>query len=318
MIELQPGDGRRLFGVLPTFRRPAELANALLRVAEQDRALDGLVVIDNSPGAETESIVKQHASLGHAIEYIASPENLGFAGGVELGMNRVLEFAEDDDWIVVFDDDDPLPSPTVFSDLERFSQTMVSSDPTTAVVGLVGARFDWKRGGLVRVPDWELRGPVEVDFIGGNHFPFYRVSAIRKVGAFSKDIFFGLSEIEHGLRLRRAGFSVYAHGSLWRERREQNGRLDLEMQPSRRLSELNWRRYYSLRNVIYILRYHGKLMAAVRVTIIRGLIKPLANLGVHPRLALRHLALNGRACRDGWLGRMGRTIEPDGLARPEA
>jgi hypothetical protein len=43
---------------------------------------------------------------------------------------------------------------------------------------------------------------------------------------------------------------------------------------------------------------------------VRGIGKPLANVFVHPRAALGHLRLNLKAARDGWVGRMGRTVEP--------
>lgn len=305
-----------LYGVLPTFRRPRHLAETLARVSRQERTIDHLVIVDNSPGPQSRAVVEGFARDGGRIEYLPAPENLGFAGGVALGMEAVLPDADDDDWIVVFDDDDPLPWDSVFGDLEVFGARMVSVDARTAAVGLVGARFDWRRGGLTRVPDDELKGAVPVDFIGGNHFPLYRVGALRDVGTFSRDIFFGLSEIEHGLRLRKAGYSIYADGDAWRRRREEAGRLGIDIHPSLRFPQLNWRRYYSLRNVIFILRSHGKLGTAARVTLVKGIGKPLVNLLLDPRAGWRHLALNVRAIRDGWTGRMGRTLEPDGGPRP--
>ena len=39
----------RLLGVLVTFRRPEDLGETLHRLAEQDRKLDTLVVVDNEP-----------------------------------------------------------------------------------------------------------------------------------------------------------------------------------------------------------------------------------------------------------------------------
>lgn len=305
-----------LFALIPTYRRPRELADSLARVVKQSRPPDEIVVVDNDASGEGARGAVERFPDEWPVTYVESPENLGFAGGVALGMETILPGAAPDDWIVVLDDDDPLPSDTLFSDLERFAHEMIRKDPRTACVGLVGAKFDWKRGGLIRVPDRDLRGPVPVDFIGGNHFPIYSVRAIRDVGTFSREIFFGLSEVEHGLRLRRAGYSVYAHGDLWLDRRAQEERLGLDMRPSTRIAELNWRRYYSLRNSIYILRSHGRWTSAVRVTAIKGLAKPLANLFTSPTGAAQHLKMNARACYDGWTGRMGRRLDPDGSSRP--
>jgi len=295
--------------VIVTYHRPADLRATLGLLNEQIRPLDHLTVVDNAADPETESIVR-NAWGQSAPEYLAMEENLGFAGGVGAGMEHVLPSASDEDWIVVLDDDDPPPFPSAIQELEGFAVSMLQRDPRTAAVGIHGSRFDWRRGRIVRVPDRELHGPVPVDYVGGNSVPLYRVAALRDVGPFSRDIFFGLSEVEHGLRLRAAGYSAYAHGDLWLRKRAKFGRMGVSGRPALRLSEANWRQYYTLRNLIYILRQHGRRGTALRVILVKGLGKPLANLPLAPRLAGRRLRLNWRACRDGWSGRMGRTVEP--------
>jgi glycosyltransferase involved in cell wall biosynthesis len=307
---------QRLLGILVTFQRPAQLSHSLTRLTEQGRRLDTLVVIDNHPTSETEAIVNRHGTAAGEIDYVPMGQNLGFAGGVARGMAKVLETAEDHDWIAVFDDDDPPRSPNSLQDLHDFAVSMLIRDSRTAAVGLTGARFDFREGRLRRVPDHELRrGPVPVDCVAGGHLPLYLVKAVRDVGTFAAPLFFGLSEIEYGLRLRRAGYSIYAHGELWLQGRSRHGRLGRVNRPSPRLADVGWRRYYSLRNTIFVLRRYGHPGAALRVTVVRGLGKPIANFALSPRRAVRHLVLNLKACRDGWTGRMGQVIEPDGEPR---
>ena len=301
-----------LLGVLVTYRRPSELASSLSRLAEQSRRLDRLVVVDNDAGPATRSIVE---GSGGTAEYVAAPENLGFAGGVELGMRTVLSEAADGDWIVVFDDDDPAPSRDSLAGLESFAREVTAHDATTAAVGIHGARFDWRRGRIRRVPDEELTGAVAVDYVGGNALPFYRVAAVRDVGPFLADLFFGLSEVEYGLRLRRAGYALYADGAAWQRARERAGRMGRSGDPSVLLSEPGWRRYYTLRNGIYVLRRFGRRGTALRLTVVVGIGKPLANLPFTPRRAVEHLRLNARAIRDGWRGAMGRRLAPDPWGR---
>jgi glycosyltransferase involved in cell wall biosynthesis len=283
---------------------------------EQDRRLDHLVVVDNAPTDDSRTAVAGAPSIAGTVEHLEMEENLGFTGGVAAGMRRVLEIADDRDWIVVLDDDDPVAYPTIFSELERFAAEMVSRDPTTAGVGISGGRFDWDRCRIVRVPDAELSGPVPIDYVAGNQVPFFRVSAVRAAGTFHAPLFFGLSEIEFGLRLRRAGFALYGHGELWLRRRGETGRLGRVLRPSRRVGPTNWRDYYVLRNSVYMLRRFGRTDTAVRIAVV-SIGKDLANLPLSPRLAARHLAIDVRACRDGWFGRMGRRVEPDSDARHE-
>jgi glycosyltransferase involved in cell wall biosynthesis len=303
-----------IIGVLPTFRRQEYLATTLAALRRQTLRPHRLIVVDNEGSGETERIVRSHADICD-VSYVRAPENMGFAGGVALGMRHALRAAEDDDWIVLFDDDDPPRNDDVISVLHEFAREMREQDSRTAAVGISGGWFDWRRGRMRRVPDRELIGAVPVDHVAGNQLPFFLVRAIRDVGPFSDDVFFGLSELEFGLRLWRAGYSLYGHGPLWLEGRTVTGRLNHTLRPSLSLEPLTWRRYYTLRNLIFILRRFGKPFVAVRVTIVQGFGKPMVNLFVNPNEAWTHLRVNARACRDGWFGRMGRRVEPDGSLR---
>jgi glycosyltransferase involved in cell wall biosynthesis len=305
--------GSKLIGVLPTYRRQHLIADAVERIRRQTRPPDHVVVVDNEGSAETEAIVR---GLGADVEYLGMAENMGFAGGVAAGMRRVLEFAGDDDWIVIVDDDDPPRFDDALERLERLAEECTARDPRTAAVGISGGWFDWRRGRMRRVPDAELVGAVPVDHVAGNCLPCFRVAAVRAVGPFCDEIFFGLSELEFGLRLWRAGYTLYGHGEMWLASRTATGRLNRVLRPDRGLAELNWRRYYTTRNLIFILRRFDHTWTAVRVTFVPSLAKPFANLFVHPRDAARHLGLSLRAVRDGWTGRMGRRVEPDGARRP--
>lgn len=304
----------QLIGILPTYRRPTVLAGSLEALARQSRLLDRLIVVDNEASPSTSEIVQQ-VSRRVPAEYVAAAENTGPAGAIAIGMRLALQSASDDDWLVLLDDDDPPRSDDVFESLESFAMNMVRRDARTAGVGTAGGRFDWRRGEIRRVVDAELGGDVSVDYIGGSQFPFVLVAAVRDVGVFTDELFFGFDDLEYGLRLGRAGYRLYCPGDLWLQNRRSAGRLGIEGGPTRRLGATDWRRYYSLRNQIAILRWFGRPAAALRVTLISGFGKPLVGLPRQPALAVRHVLANGRACRDAWWGRMGRTVEPDGGAR---
>jgi len=305
----------KLIGILPTYRRPAVLASTLAALGNQDRRPDRIIVVDNERSTETEAIVRALARDDRSLEYLPAPENLGFAGGVGFGMRHVLNDSSADDWIVLLDDDDPPRSDDALSILERFAQDRVRADARTAAVGISGGWFDWKRGRMKRVPDRDLVGAVEVDHVAGNQLPMFRVGVVQEVGPFCEELFFGLSELEFGLRLWTSGYRLWGYGPLWLRNRELTDRLDHELRPSRRLPPLEWRRYYTLRNLVFILRRFGHPWTAVRVSLSMGIAKPVVNLFVSPKAATGHLVMNLRAVRDGWTGRMGRRIDPDGSRR---
>jgi GT2 family glycosyltransferase len=303
-----------IHGVLVTYRRPDDLALMVRRLAEQERGLDTLLIVDNDP---TESARRLATGLetgdgardGPKVTYVASGANLGPAGGIALGMRHVLGHAADHDWVVPLDDDNPPRRPDMFAELERFATRLREQEPTVGAVGVCGARFEVTQGRGVRIPDHELTGAVRSDWIGGDSFPLYSVHAVRAVGVFDEQLFFGFEELEYGLRMGAAGYGIYVHGGLWYDDRAFFGHLADRTLPSRTLDQVTWRRYYSTRNLIYILRTRGHHVGAARLAA-RSVAKPIYNLPRSPVLAARHLALNFRAILDAYRGRMGLTVSP--------
>jgi GT2 family glycosyltransferase len=219
-------------------------------------------------------------------------------------MSMVDKIADPEDWLVLFDDDDPPPSEGSLGEVVRLAERL-ASDASVGGVGLRGARFDRRRGRIVRVPTEELSGAVPVGYLSGNALPAYRIGAIRRAGVLDDRLFFGKEELEYGLRLAENGYSLYAAGDAWRPIRINRGRLTTSATLSLRRPP-SWRDYYRIRNLIFVLRRHGDPWAAVRISLTVGLLKPMVNLFLRPSDAVRLLTANIRAMRDGWLGRMGR------------
>ncbi|WP_186828070.1 glycosyltransferase [Knoellia locipacati] len=291
-----------LWGVLVTYRREALLADTLARIADQSRPPDQLVVVDNG----SDPRVRTAAGRAGAV-YIDAGDNLGPAGGIALGMDFVLERAGDDDWLMLFDDDDPPETSEAVEEVLAFAQTCLATSPRTAAVGLVGARYDRSRGRVERVPDDELSGPVEVDYIGGGQLPVYRCAALRDVGVFDTSLFFGFDDLEHGLRLRRAGYSLFVDGGPWLERRRRHGRTGATRSGLRSASP-PWRTYYSARNLALIAREHASGAASWRVAVHGALAGAAAATRPGGGVAGATAALRGAG--DALLGRRGRRVEP--------
>ena len=301
----------RIYGILVTYRRPAALEAMLGHLACQDIKLECLLLVDNGPCVSNEAAAQKFMDSGNSVSYMPLTQNLGPAGAISHGLRRVLGMGRDDDWVVLLDDDDPPPDNKLIGSLFTFGRQMYEEDLLTAGVGVGGARFDRKRGRLLRLEDTELEAPaVPVDCIGGGLFPLYRVGAVRSVGLFNEELFFGYEELEFGLRLRGAGYSLYTNGPLRMRSRVRAHRAGIDVKPRIRLGNPSWRDYYGLRNLVFLLRKAGLTSTAIRITVIAGVVKPLLNIPMAPIRSLKHLILKLRACRDGWMSRMGRTIDP--------
>lgn len=303
-----PTDGR-LYCLIVTYRRPSQFAVALDFALGQGRRPDLVVVVDNEGSSEVAETVTAAQQRGEPVELIQPGDNLGPAGGTAVAMERILRDASDGDWITRVDDDNEYEDSDVFGRLLEFARTQRNLDPRVGAVGAVGSRYDWKRGRLERISDEEIdAGPVDVDYVPTNVFPAFSVAAVRDVGVFDAALFYGSSEVEYGLRLRRAGYRLLADPALWRRL----GRRAATNAGARRtLRPFSWRRYYSLRNQVYLLRASGHRWTAVKVGVVRGVLKPVLNLLFDPRNALVHLRWGSRAVYDGWRGKMGRTHDPE-------
>jgi glycosyltransferase involved in cell wall biosynthesis len=300
----------RLLGVLVTYRRPDDLKRHLACLREQTRPIDHLFVVDNAPDAANEAAVREFGGNEGTATYLASRDNTGAAGGIAQGLRAALRIAGDDEWIVLLDDDNP---PRVDDLLERLFAIAsdVVGDPSVAAVGVTGARFDWRRARLQRPTDEELHGLLDVDFIGGGQFPLLRARALRDVGVFRDELFWGLDDLDFGLRLRSSGYRLVLSGDLTHWAREFHGRLGLGPSGvSVAMSQAPWRRYYTMRNLIDILRRHDRSLLAARVALTRGLGKAGVHFLRRPTAGWPVLRLTGRAVADGWRGRLGRTVEP--------
>jgi hypothetical protein len=292
-----------------TYQRGLQLRDYFLALQQQDRQLDSLLIVDNDPLESARWVLESHGLNETRVDYIATGENIGPAGGIALGMRRLLTIANDDDWILTLDDDDPPRTSEMLGELERFGNDLLSANLPVGGVGLCGGRFDVSKGRLVTVADAELVGAVPSSWIGGNQLPCYAAAAVRDVGVFDERFFINFEELDFGLRMEDHGLTLYAHGDLWRREREFLGRTTTELSPQKGLGEPHWRRYYSLRNLVFLLRSRGHQVSAFRVAA-TAIAKPIYNSPRSPALAWRHLRQNTRAIVDAYRSRMGRTVSP--------
>lgn len=295
--------------MLVTYQRGEQLREYFASLARQTRPLDRLLVVDNDPDGSAHWILDEHGLPSTSVEYESTGENIGPAGGIAFGMKRLLEGANDNDWILTLDDDDPPQSPEMIEVLHDFGEALVRAGKPVGGVGLCGGRFDIDQGRFLTVPEDELTGAVNSSWIGGNQLPCYRVSAVREVGVFDPRWFINFEELDYGMRMNDHGYQLFAHGELWRHERDRLGRTNVELAPERRLTSPSWRRYYSLRNLIVLLNERGHRRVGAKVAL-AALAKPTVNLARSPALAVQHLRLNTRAVLDAYRLRMGRTMTP--------
>ena len=102
----------RLIAIVVTHNRLKQLKITLSRLLESSaKHLAGIVVVNNASTDETAGWLA--AQTASRLSVITSAENLGGAGGFEIGMRHACERLEPD-WLVVMDDD-ARPEPACFA-----------------------------------------------------------------------------------------------------------------------------------------------------------------------------------------------------------
>jgi GT2 family glycosyltransferase len=295
-----------IHAVCVTFERPTSLAAIVAALPCTDIA--SLTVADNAPTDASRSAASPPSSA-ISTTYLPMAANLGPAGGLAAAMTHVLTAAADDDWIVVLNDDGVPGSRESFRELRDFGEWLRERGTPVGAVGLVGARFDRRSGRLVRPADTELTGPVTVDYVAGGQLLMVRAGAARTITGFDPALFFGFEELDYCLQLQQAGFGIYVDGPAQLSERRKYGRLGESVDRAPRPTN-PWRRYYSVRNHIVVMRRYSSRLRAAIVTGAELFVRPFVDL-TQRRASPIALAIAGtRGCLDAWAGRLGRRMEP--------
>ncbi len=288
-----------------TFNRPAILKKSIECLLEQTRTPDLIVVVDNGTSEDTKLVAQGFPN--EKVVYEATGANLGSAGGFAYGVKWLYERGYD--WMYCGDDDNP---PRTIDTLERLLEIACTAD-NVGVVGTVGARWDWEKGEIQRLPDEMLNGILNVDFIGQDQrFTVHR-KVVETVGLPNGRLFFGYPDLEYCLRIRQAGYRLLVDGRLMWEYRAQTKRLNLEKKRSllpRRSYSSIWRNYYTTRTYIHMMRYTFQRPELARREALKACGRILFSWARGPRYGAAFSVLQLRGVLDGYLGRLGRTVKP--------
>lgn len=265
MVTDEDNHRHRLVAVVVTHDRPEQLGPTLDRLlAASPAALQALVVVDNASGLATAHLLD--AIADPRLIRLRSEENLGGAGGFELGLRQAVE-RFDPDWIVVMDDD-ARPQPGA---LEVFAATDQSGrDAVAAAVYYPDGRI-CEMNRPSRNPFWHPRAFLRTLLGGGRdgyHIPatayegearpvdiasFVGLFLSRRVlaenGFPDPALFLYGDDVIYSLRMRRRGLRLVFDPAL---RFEHDCRTFED--DRRRVFRPIWKVYYTYRNGLVMYR----------------------------------------------------------------
>lgn len=260
-----PTEGHRLVAVVVTHNRPDQLGVTLGRLLQVPAgALEALVVVDNASGAETQQLLAGQSDLRLVV--LRSDENLGGAGGFDLGMREAMRRFRPD-WVVVMDDDarpmpgtleafaradhqgrDAVAAAVYYPDGRICEMNRPSRNPFRTARIFLKTLFGGGRDGYHIAPAayQGVAQPIDIaSFVG----LFISRRAIEATGFPDPSLFLYGDDVIYCLRMRRAGMAIDFDPALPFEHDCSTFQND-----ARRVFNPLWKTYYSYRNGLIM--YH--------------------------------------------------------------
>lgn len=298
--------------VVVTYNRRVLLERCLLALSSQSQPPDHVLVIDNASSDGTSDWLSQwlptHVPNGSVVRL---GENLGGAGGFAIGLRHAVASGADWAWMM---DDDAEPHRDA---LQRLLDRELDPANIYGSVATQGAQLSWPMtptdipagDGLHHVD--ELPDEIAVQFV-----PFLGALISSKlaaeIGFPDPGFFIAADDVDYCMRARQHGAKVLLVGASRIEHPiSQRYRFWL---PGRKFYSLRlppWKRYYDVRNRIFVARAHYGL-ALYYSTIPGSILRLLATLW-HEERRWQQIKAFYAGMIDGLMGRTGRRHQNWGL-----
>ncbi len=253
---LQPPE--RVVAVLVAYNRRDLLQDALDALADQERPVDAICVVDNASTDDSSAVARAHRARP---EVLRLERNTGGAGGFAAGMAHAVEaMGADLLWLM---DDDTIPTPTALGEL------LEACARYPGTVDVAGSRVVWvdgrdhpmntprRRPGVsaAEVAAASTAGAVPVrssSFVS----MLVRTDAVRAHGLPVADYFIWNDDFEYSCRLLKHGTGLHVPASVVEHRTKVFGATDAD--PGERF-------YFEVRNKVWMLTRSGALTPLERV-----------------------------------------------------
>ncbi|HEX5214827.1 MAG TPA: glycosyltransferase [Vicinamibacterales bacterium] len=208
--------GSSIAAIVLNYGAPDETLLAIRALAASRRRLDRIIVVDNDPSRRCDALVIDAVP---GLTYLRAEHNLGFSGGVNLGIRAARSAGAthvllvNSDAIVPPDAVDRLDRALAASPAAGIAAPLLLQRTAPDVVASNGIDYDAASGRMRQVDcgrtESALAGPAArvVDAASGAVM-LISMATIDRVGLFDESYFFSFEEIEFCLRARRAGITT--------------------------------------------------------------------------------------------------------------
>jgi GT2 family glycosyltransferase/glycosyltransferase involved in cell wall biosynthesis len=210
-----------LAAVVVNYRTPEQTAIAIRSLAASNRAVEQLIVIDNAGDGRAGAAL---GNLSPRVVYERTGRNLGFSGGVNVGIRRALDGGADA--VLLVNSDTIVPPDCIgkliellhsASDVGIVGPLLVSrSNPDR--IASAGLTYSVRTGRMRQLHEGapagahELRPRVDVDAVSGCVM-LVRRAVFDAIGLLDERFFYSFEDLDFCLRARAAGFRTALAGT---------------------------------------------------------------------------------------------------------
>lgn len=190
--------------VIVTYNRAVKLEKSIHAIFAAKVAPQHVVVVDNGPSQESRDVLAGLKRSYQGIEVIETEQNIGGAGGFNLGLKVAYGLGATHFWLM---DDDAYSNDTTLSELTRAYDMLSAEEP----VGFLCSRVNWRDGGICHMnqPEttWDWMRPFEQDhpiikvFTCSFVSCFFSRDILEQVGLPIKEFFIWFDDVEFTTRI---------------------------------------------------------------------------------------------------------------------
>jgi GT2 family glycosyltransferase len=295
----------RLAAVVLNYRTPDETLLTVQSLQRSERRPDDMIVVDNGSEDGSEERIRGSGRDAHVVQ---SGANLGFSGGINVGIREAL--ARGAERVLLVNSDVIVP-PSAIRTLEEalaarpdagVAGPVILSRAEPGLVASAGMTFAPTTGRMRHVAfgrpfaSLDASGAAVVDAVSGCVMLVGR-EVFERVGLFAEEFFFSFEDLDFCLRARRAGFATIcvASAAVYHA-----GGASIGVRSARRV-------YFGTRNQLLAASRHdgvSGLPAAARAALIIGL-NAAHVLRSRQVPLVPGLGAVARGAADHWRGRWG-------------
>lgn len=308
-------ENTKIFAVVVTYNRKKLLEKNIASLSQQTRRLDSLIIVDNASTDGTRDMLEAKKYMIHSgFEVLSLTENIGGSGGFAKGIKYAFEKGADFVWIM---DDDALPEIDALKNLLKYASDNINLYGSVSIADQ--RHLSWR---LTRVSISSKKGKhfqtvEEVPEVAAVEFlPFLGLliskKLVERIGLPDENFFLAADDVDYCFRARKIGANVIVVGSsrLYHPAAE-SYYLRLPWRLLWCLKMPPWKRYYDVRNRLFVARNHYGLALYYRT--IPGSILRLIGTILYENQRLTQIKAFWAGMVDGMLRRKGRRHELWGL-----